>query len=197
MIKQMNSNEIFQTKIIKSEENFEKEQTPKVRLMITRHAERIPSGELSPKGIKNSKKKGQRMRNNTEVLKGYVSDEKSNRTFDTSEFISNESEIKSSLTNETYATRKVSDIQYDILKPDLSHCLIEARNLIEEATLKELNFSTEKDEDGKFKINIGKLPKKEQIKIAPIRQKNQKLGMRFILGKEEVIHRLAMGLAHQ
>ncbi|MBU4375397.1 hypothetical protein KKH38_02755 [Patescibacteria group bacterium] len=189
--------EYSQERVSKSEESFEKEVKPKIRLMITRHAERIPSGELSPEGVKSSKEKGQKMQSGAEVLKGYASDEKSNRTFDTSEFISNESEIKSPLTDEAYATRKVADIQYNILKPDLTRYLVEAKNLIEEATLKEIGLSTERDEKGKLKMNIEKLSKEEQIKIAPTRQKNQKLGMRFVLEKSEVVHRLAMGLAHQ
>lgn len=171
---------------------------PKVLLMITRHAERLPSGVLSTEGIQHAKDKGTAaQKDGAEVLKAYVSDHKSGRAFDTGEIISESSGILLEQTGKHYRTHKVPDIQYDILKPDLYHFILEAKNLIEEATLKELGWSTERDEKGKLKIDIEALAVAEQEKIAPVRQKKQKLGFAFVLNSGEAVQRMAMGLAHQ
>ncbi|EKE10609.1 MAG: hypothetical protein ACD_15C00227G0002 [uncultured bacterium] len=177
------------------EATFEKK--PKYVFMITRHAERLASGELSPDGVESANEKGEQIGEEAEVMKAYTSDEKSNRTFITGNLISEKSGIKSELTGEQYATRKVEDIQYGILNPDLKNVLSRTSDLINEETLKELGESTERDEAGKLKVDLTKLP--DQEKIAPIRAKNQIVGFRYILGEEndEAVTRMAMGLAQQ
>lgn len=176
----------------------EKEKKPRYRLMITRHAERLPSGVLSAEGIQHARDKGKIARERgAGVLKAYVSDHKSNRAFDTGELISESSDILSGQTEKHYRTHKVPDIQYEILKPDLYHLIGKAKDLIEEATLKELGWSTERDEKGKLKIDIEKIPVEEQEKIAPTRQKNQRLGFEYLLSNDGAVHRMAIGLAHQ
>ncbi len=177
------------------EATFEK--VPKYVFMITRHAERLASGEISPDGMESASEKGERIGAEAEMVKSYTSDEKSGRTFVTGDLISKKSGIKSDLTGKQYATRKVEDIQYAILGSDLKKAFGKASDLINEATLKELGESTERDEDGKLKVDVTKLP--DQEKIAPIRAKNQIVGFRYILQEENdaAITRMAMGLAQQ
>ncbi|MDP1833450.1 MAG: hypothetical protein Q8L11_00760 [Candidatus Moranbacteria bacterium] len=173
------------------------EKEPKYVFMITRHAERLASGELSPEGVENASGKGGQIGEMAEVLKAYASDEKSDRAFVTGDLISEKSGIKSELTGKQYVTRKVEDIQYGILNPDLKKQLGKASDLINEETLRELGESTERDENGKLKVDLTKLP--DQEKIAPIRAKNQVVGFRYILREEndEAVTRMAMGLAQQ
>jgi len=171
---------------------------PKFKLMITRHAERMPSGELRPEGIEHSRAKGRKAKEaGVEVLKAYASDHPSRRAYDTGDLISASSYIRSPLTGEQYRTREVRGIQYDVLKPDLYYLLTEAKDLIEEATLKELGMSTERDERGKLKIDMEKLSNEEQQRIAPVRQRNQAVGFEHVLANREAVHRMAMGLANQ
>ncbi|MFH1187687.1 MAG: hypothetical protein V1688_02370 [bacterium] len=181
--------------------SIEQEEKPRLRLMITRHAERIPSGELSPEGVRKAGEKGKNMQGKAEVLKGYASNEKSKRTVDTSNLISKGSGIESPQTGDAYSTKEVKDIQYDILNPDLAHVLKEAPKMINDATLEELDktgkYSLEKDADGNITTELNKLSKGVQIEIAPIRQKNQIIGLRHVMKNSEAVNRLAMGLAHQ
>ena len=165
------------------------QEKPKYRLMVTRHAERLPSGELSEEGKQRSQEKGQSLKESTEVIKGYASDEKSKRTIQTSDLISKASKTKSPMTGEIYRTKVVSDIQYDILKPDLAHIPKQAKKVIDQATAEEAGLAPDTD--------LESLPKEEQERIAPIRQKNQELGFRYVLEQPEAVHRMAMGLAHQ
>ncbi|MDP1884552.1 MAG: hypothetical protein Q8L10_04230 [Candidatus Moranbacteria bacterium] len=173
------------------------EKEPKYVFMITRHAERLASGEISPDGIESASEKGGQIGKEAKVMKAYTSDEKSGRTFVTGDLISEKSGIKSELTEKQYATRKVEDIQYGILNPDFKKELSKASDLINEETLRELGESTERDADGKLKVDIAKLP--DQEKIAPIRAKNQIFGFRYILREEndEAVTRMAMSLAQQ
>jgi len=173
--------------------SFENREKPKYRLMITRHTERLPSGELSLEGIESARRKGKALQG-VEVLKAYASDHRSGRAYETGNLTTKESGVVSGSTGEPYRTKKVKGIQYDELNPSI---LSKAKDIIEEATLREAGMSTERGPDGKLKINIEKLPADEQMKIAPIRQKNQKLGFRFLLGDEESVHGMARGLAHQ
>ncbi|MDP3986278.1 MAG: hypothetical protein Q8P77_02520 [Candidatus Veblenbacteria bacterium] len=194
----------------------EAEKKPRYRLMITRHAERLPSGELSPEGIEHAKRKGEVM-DEAEVLKAYVSDHKSARAFQTGDLISKESGIKSQLSREQYGTRQVKDIQYDVLEPDLYGLIPIIKLYVEEPTLEEAlavpelralidgaiskdkdKIVSKKDSAGNPMIDIEKLPIDIQMKIAPIRQKNQKVAFEKFLGQfPEAVHRLAMGLGHQ
>lgn len=195
--------------------NLEQERHPRYRFMITRHAERLPSGELSPEGIEHAKRKGEIMKD-AEVLKAYASDHSSGRAFTTGDLISKESGILSGYTSEQYKTRKVKDIQYDILKPDMYEIIPNLKILIEEPTIQEALRDDEikkdikdalqenpkilckKDSKGEPMIDIEKLPVAVQMKIAPIRQKYQKEGFRACLADyPEAAHRMAMGLSHQ
>lgn len=169
---------------------------PKYRFMITRHADRTPAGDLTPEGMKKANTKGGILKETAEVVKGYASREKTGRTYKTSELISAASET-ASVTGEPYKTRKVEDIEYGILNPDLGKELKKTTEIIEEATLKELGLSVERDEKGEFKVKLSELPEEEQIKIGPIRQKNQSLGFRYILNNPQATKRMAMGLGHQ
>src|SRR3989338_9214125 len=159
--------------------------------MITRHAERLPSGELSPEGIAHAQAKGEALQD-VEVLKSYASDHPSGRTYETAENISAEAGIKSPVTEERYQTRRVKGIQYDVIDPAV---LKDIKFLIEEATVHEIREShpdlarvmeaarqadtsgalTKTNSRGEPMVDIEKLPKDLQKQIAPIRQKNQKV----------------------
>ncbi len=204
----------FENNFKKSKEelpnDIEVEKMPHYFIMITRHAERLPSGELSPEGIASSKFKDKKLED-VEVFKSYVSDHPSGRTFETAENISREADIKSAQTGSRYETRKVKGIQYDELDPVV---LKEAKLLIEKATLDEI-FSNHPDlselinvvisedksgelmKDNSSMVNIEKLPKNIQELIAPIRQEFQKVGFEKIFDNEEVINSMAAGLSNQ
>lgn len=193
--------------------NVEAEKTPHYMIMITRHAERMPSGELSPEGIAHAKAKGEKLKG-VEVLKSYASDHRSGRAYETAENISQEAGIESLLTGKRYRTKKVKGIQYDVLNPDI---IKDAKLLIEEATLKEIydNYPelarlideawsqdtggalAKTGSSGEPMVDIEKLPKDIQRQVAPIRQKNQKLGFEKILGDPEAVKNMAGGLSHQ
>ncbi|MFA6919258.1 MAG: histidine phosphatase family protein [Patescibacteria group bacterium] len=192
---------------------MEIEKEPHYIIMITRHAERLPSGELSPEGIAHGKVKGEKL-NDVEVLKSYASDHPSKRTYETAENISEGANIKSPLTGERYKTRTVKGIQYDVLEPTI---LKTAKLLIEEKTLDEINekypelaklISSALEEDtsglltktnsqGESMVDIEKLSKDIQRQIAPIRQKNQKIGFEKILDNPNTVRNMAVGLSHQ
>jgi len=190
------TSEVLENQAEEPETTTEVENKPKYRFMVTRHADRSPDGKLTPDGIEKSSVKGASMKDEVEVVKGYSSDDKTNRTYDTSELISDASETIAN-TDEQYKTRKVKDIQYNILDPDMSDLLAKAKEAIDKATLVDLGLSTEKGENGKFLIDLAKLPKEEQIKVGPVRQKNQILGFRYMIDNDKATHRMAMGLAHQ
>lgn len=193
--------------------NVEAEKVPHYIIMITRHAERLPSGELSPEGIAHAKAKGESLRD-VEVLKSYASNHPSGRTYETAENISQEAGVKSSLTKERYKTRRVKGIQYDVLDPAI---LKDAKLLIEEATLAEIyghhpelaklieaarredasGALTKTNAEGEPMVDIEKLSKDIQRQIAPFRQKNQKLGFETMLGNPNAVKNMAMGLSHQ
>jgi len=156
-----------------------------------------PESDVDYKGIYLPTKRQVILQDFKKTLNHHTSDEKSNRTFITGDLISEKSGIKSELTGKQYATRKVEDIQYGILNPDLKNVLSRTSDLINEETLRELGESTERDEAGKLKVDLTRLP--DQEKIAPIRAKNQIVGFRYILGEEndEAVTRMAMGLAQQ
>lgn len=199
---------------------FENEKKPHFRLMLTRHAERMPSGELRPEGIENAKRKGADLGQSAQVLESFSSDHPSGRAFDTSENISEQSGIVSEQTGKRLKTKKVYDIQYEILKPDLEKSFNDVKLIIEEATLKEIyqnhkeltdlidravqeadadqqKVLYKKDSQGNQIVDIEKLPKNIQLLIAPIRQKNQNLGFRHVLADENSVHRMATGISHQ
>jgi hypothetical protein len=192
---------------------IEAEKIPRYIIMITRHAERLPSGELSPEGVAHAKAKGEKLKD-VEVLKSYASDHPSGRTYETAENIGEEADIKSPLTEERYKTRKVKGIQYDVLEPTI---LKTAKLQIEEATLDEINKEhpelarlinsalsedasgalTKTNSKGETMADIEKLPKDIQKQIAPVRQKHQKIGFETILDNPDAVESMAAGLSHQ
>lgn len=194
----------------------EAEKKPSYRFMITRHAERLPSGELSPEGIAHAKRKGEVVKE-AEVLKAYASDHPSKRAFKTGDLISAESGVKSEASGRQYTTREVPNIQYDVLKPDLYHIIAGLKLLIEEPTLVEASSNpglkklideaitkdrekiiSKKGSDGQPMIDMEKLPVDVQMKIAPIRQKYQKLGfIKCLSDYPDAVQRMAAGLGHQ
>jgi len=196
-----------------SSANIEAEKAPHYMIMITRHAERLPSGELSPEGIAHAKAKGESLKN-VEVLKSYASDHPSGRAFETAENISQEADIKSSLTSKRYQTRRVKGIQYDVFDRVV---LDNAKLFIEEATLREIRDNhpelmraieaeqredaigalAKNDSQGSPMVNIEKLSKAIQRKIAPIRQKNQKVGFEKVIDNPTAVKSMAAGLSHQ
>jgi hypothetical protein len=173
------------------------EKKPKYRLGITRHADRMPSGKLTPDGVEKASQKGARNKGNVKVYKAYASTDKSKRALDTAKLISEGTDAKSPLTGQRYKTRTVKDIEYGVLKPEYSGELKKASDMINEATLNELGLSTERNEKGELLIDLTNLPDEEQIKIGPTRKANQPVGMRYVIDKPEVMHRIAMGMANQ
>lgn len=184
--------------------DVETERQPKYRLMITRHFERVPSGQLSQVGIAHARKKGERMAGSAEVLAARVSDHRSGRAKQTGALITESAQIKSPLTDKTYGTREVPGIQYDYLQPDMSDVVPNGKKIVEKATLQELmsiepdqGWTDEEDENGKLRINIEKLPLDVMERIAPIRQKYQPMAFEYLMNNGPACHRLAVGLAHQ
>lgn len=184
---------------LEGERNIDQERSVKYRIDFTRHAERLPSGELSPEGIENAKSTGRELGGTAEVLKGYGSDDPSRRAFDTADLTTRASGITSPARvghgEEHYPTREIENFQYDVLSPDLTHVLNECKDTVDAATLKEAGLSTERDDKGKLKIDIGKLSKEEQVKIAPIRQANQRLAFEHFMRQPVAVHRLAICVA--
>lgn len=174
----------------------EAREKPKFCFMITRHAERLPAGELSEEGKELARNKGQELSKN-KVLKGYASDHKSRRAYDTAELITQESGTSSPNTGKPYKTRMVEGIQYGILEPEFKHLLVRAKDMIDTATLQDAGYSTECDEEGKLKVDIDKLSIEEQTKLAPLRTEKQRLGLDLLMENRDAVHRMAVGLAHQ
>ena len=191
----------------------EAETKPHYNIYITRHAERLPSGELTPEGIAHAKAKGEAFKN-AEVLKQYASDHPSGRAYETAQNIGGEAGIASPQTGELYKTKKVKGIQYDQLPPNV---LKDAKLLIEQATLAEIynehaelaasinnaidkdstGLMIKKDATGQPMVDIEKLPKDIQLQIGPIRQKHQKEGFQQVIENPEAVENLASGLSHQ
>lgn len=165
-----------------------KEKGPVYRFMISRHAERDPSGRLTPQGEQHATETGEGLAATSEVVKSYASTDKSKRTRKTGELISMGSGTKS-VRGEAYATREKPGISYDILKPDLADDLKKATAMIDKATIEELGLppSTKLDE----------LPPDELARVAPVRQKNQAVGFRHFIQNSAMVHRIGLGLASQ
>jgi hypothetical protein len=190
---------------LKNQPKAEKELKPRILFRISRHANRTPSGELTPEGIEEAQSKGKTIGQSSEVFKSYASDEKTKRTVKTAEEMSKASGVISPLRDleasedkdKRYATREVADIQYAILLPDFKKEMGEASRRIDEATLKEVGLFGQLDEKGEPITLIKQLPEEEQKKLAKIREKNQDLGMNYILTIPEAAHRMAIGLSNQ
>jgi hypothetical protein len=165
------------------------EKPPKYRLMVTRHFNRNPDGSPTEEGKQEAIDKGVLLGKDVELIKGYSSDEKTDRTYKTSELISQSSEAISPLTEEPYKTRRDKDIQYAILLPDFTDLMKEGKKIINEATVRECGLP-----EGTILENLSK---EEQKRVAPIREKNQELGFKFIFDHPEAAHRMSIGLANQ
>lgn len=165
-----------------------KEKKPKYRFMISRHAERDPSGRLTPEGEQHARALGEGLAASAEVVKAYASDDKSKRTRKTGELISRGSGT-TSVRGEAYATREKRGISYNVLKPDLADELKKVTAEIDKATREELGLppGTKLDE----------LPAEELARVAPVRQKNQAVGFRSVIQNAEMVHRMGSGLANQ
>lgn len=163
------------------------------RIIFTRHAERLPSGELSPRGIEQARLKGVSLSLAGKRLISYSSDHPSKRAYDTALMIAE----ASNLTLSKPVVSEVPDLSYDVLKPDLIQHLAAVKEIIDEATLKKVGLSTDRDSVGKLIVSLDELPKDQQIKIAPIRQRLQSLGFEYWMGQPSVIHRFAICLAYR
>ena len=191
----------------------EQNEVPRYRIMITRHAERLPSGELSSEGIAHAAEKGSTL-GRAEVLKGYASNHPSGRAYDTAEAISQESGVLSQTTGKYYQTRKVEGISYDVLG-SVTPILNEARAKVDKATMEEISITdpelaskinlaaagsktmTRLNKQGEFIVDLQKLPTEFQGTVAKIRQRNQPAGFRYLLDNPEFVQAMAQGLAHQ
>jgi hypothetical protein len=169
----------------------------KVRIIFTRHAERLPSGKLSPEGLKHAKDKGRALSKQATVLFSYASNHPSKRAYDTAKVIADASGIAKPAPDTGTLIEEVEDFSYDVFKPELKQHLSEAKDRIDAATLAEIGLSTERDVNGELKIKLEDLPTDQQIEIARIRQKNQKLGFDLWLSRPDVVHRLAICMAHR
>lgn len=179
------------------EKPFEvREKEPDMIIMLTRHVERLPDGSVTPEGLQRAAETGESLRG-VGIYKPYASSEKSGRTVATGKAIAEASETKSPLTGEAYRPHKVRDIDYSVVQEEFPQHFKKAKDLIETATLEELGLPIERDSDGKIKMTTDKYPKKEQIKIAPTRQKNQAVGIRYLLEQPEMVQRMAICIAHQ
>lgn len=174
--------------IFPNQEKNEGKKSPKTILMVTRHAERLPSGQLSTEGMDHAREKGTALAN-ADVVKGYGSTHKSGRALETAMLISEESRVVSPVTGRAYRTKKAEGIQYDIAQPDLYHHLEKLKREIERKTIEACGLPVDTD--------IERLPISEQQTIAPIRQAMQRESFREALENKELTTRLAMGIAHQ
>lgn len=169
----------------------------KIRIIFTRHAERLPSGNLSAEGLKRAETKGKALKKDARAILSYSSDHPSKRAYDTAKIIADASEIIQLPEDSLHKIKEVKDFSYDIFSPDLKHFLVEVKNIIDEATLNEIGLSAEKDESGKFINSLEELPESQQQEVAQIRQKNQVLGFDFWLNQPDVVNRLAICMAHR
>ncbi len=169
-------------KFVKSEEitpEIREQRKPRLELWITRHANRAPTGELTPEGIATVRAKGEKV--DAEVLKGYSSFEKSDRTYKTLQKISKESKIKSPSTEGLYQTRRRVGLYYDVVGPLQSRIKAQTK-LINEMVKKDYP-----DYD----------PESKDPKWAKIRERYQPIGIRNVIADKEISHVLAMGAAYQ
>jgi len=163
------------------EKKREKE-IPAVRYRVIRHEERTNTGELTADGIKNAQRQGQSLKTTAEVVKGYASQEKSDRAYKTVDTISGASGIKSPLTEKAYETRRRPGLFYDLAGP-LMPRIDGYSKLINEAVKKDYP-----DFD----------PQSSDPKWGKIRKEYQPIGVKkLIVDDQELSHIFAMGAAHE
>lgn len=171
-------------------ENKEKE-GPRQVFLITRHAERTPTGELTLDGLQAATEKGKAI--DAEVLKGYSSTESTDRAYKTLETISEASGIASPvlekaemITEKHYKTRRRKGLAYDVAGP-LEPKIKALTKLIDEAVKRDYHDYDPKDPKDKT----------QGEKWAKIRAQYQPIGLREGVADEQLRHIFAMGLAAQ
>lgn len=162
----------------------EKQEDNLVRINITRHANRLSTGELREDGIRAAEGKGEAL-SDSEVVKGYgpgEKDDKTLRAFQTMDIISDSSKVESEQTGKKYETRKRKGLSYNISGP-LMPRLKGYSKLINDAV---------KDDYPKFD------PDSKDPKWGKIREKYQYIALQNLLAEDkELTHVFAMGAAHQ
>lgn len=169
-----------------------REGEPRWRFVITRHTERLPSGEVSSQGMADSQAKG-RAWAGAEILKAYTSDHAKKRAFVTGKEISEASGVTSPVREDkddaVYRTVERPGLQYDgVLGRRYRPLIDEAKRTIDEATCIEAGLPLDTD--------LEKVPRDLGEKLAPIRKKHQVLGVKNLIDHPEVSRRMAAGLAH-
>ncbi|MFA6908411.1 MAG: hypothetical protein WC289_00815 [Patescibacteria group bacterium] len=159
------------------ESSQEGERKPRLEIMITRHANRTPTGELTPEGVQAMQDKGRSLAETAEIVKGRSSREKTDRAFKTVDSMSRESGTASPLTGEHYSARRREGLFYDVAGPLKSH--VDAQTAIIDAAVKK----DHPDYDPADK------------KWAKIRETYQPVGMENMVNDPEIMHILAMGMA--
>lgn len=158
------------------------ETAPSIRYKILRHAERTPSGELTPDGLNLAGEKGRELSDSAEIVKGYTSQEKSDRTYATVDKISEMSETESPLTEKQYATRRRPGLYYDLSGPLMPR--------VQEYT-KAINEAVKRDYP-EFE------PDSKDPQWGKIRKEYQPLALNKMIAEDgELVHIFAMGAAHQ
>ena len=167
-----------------SAELKEKQEENLVRINVTRHANRLSTGELREDGIKAAEGKGELL-SDSEVVKGYgpgETDDKTLRALKTVDIISESSGVESKQTDKKYETRKRKGLSYNISGP-LMPKLKEYSKLINDAV---------KEDYPKFD------PESKDPEWGKIREKYQYIALQNLLAKDkELTHVFAMGAAHQ
>lgn len=169
-----------------------REGAPQWRFVITRHTERLPSGEVSTKGVEDSQAKGKAWAQ-AEVLKAYTSDHTKKRAFITGKEITEASDVVSSaregLDDPAYRTVERPGLQYDsVLGKRYRPLIDQAKRKIDEATCLEAGLPPDTD--------LEKVPREVGENLAPIRKKLQVLGVKDLIDHPEASRRMAAGLAH-
>ena len=90
-----------------ADQGIERERQPGYVINISRHAERLPSGELAPEGVERAKKFGQELGQTAEVVKGYASDHPSKRAYATAELVSRASGVTSPVREEARVQKEM------------------------------------------------------------------------------------------
>lgn len=182
-------------------------------LRVMRHAPRMASGELRPEGIEKARGFGVTLED-SQVVKGYASTEKTGRTVMTADLVSEGSGVESPLKKlridelkehdefdkanqikPRYETRRVQGIDYDAVDKDLLKIVVKA---IDRATLEELHRVYGWSVEGlDLKNPPEDMSEKDKILIAEVRQKNQEVGFEMLVQEPVAVHQMAIGLAHQ
>jgi len=160
------------------ESSQEGERKPRLEIMITRHANRTPTGELTPEGVQAMRDKGRSLAETAEIVKGRSSREKTDRAFKTVDSMSAESGTVSPLTGEHYSARRREGLYYDVAGPLISRIRKESQMI---------NVAIRKD-----------FPDYDLTKSAwaKVREKYESIGIENTVNDPELMHIMAMGVAN-